>query len=109
MLRSSLGSHLYAAPDMVGGRGAKLGDELKSNEVLGPAKGQWFEPPAKCLQTGHFLTRAGRDWATTTQWLPGDANAPADCAHKKDLQIQAVFEAAEGIRTLDLLHGKQTL
>jgi hypothetical protein len=40
-------------------------------------------------------------------WVPGDANAPADCAHKKGLQRQAFLEAAEGIRTLDLLHGKQ--
>jgi hypothetical protein len=28
---------------------------------------------------------------------------------KKDLQMQAFSEAAEGIRTLDLLHGKQLL
>jgi hypothetical protein len=34
-------------------------------------------------------------------------NAPADCAHEKGLQTQAFPEAAEGIRTLDLLHGKQ--
>ena len=43
---------------------------------------------------------------------PGAASAslrPAsrDCAHEKDLQMQAFSEAAEGIRTLDLLHGKQ--
>jgi hypothetical protein len=30
-------------------------------------------------------------------------------AHEKDLQMQAFPKAAEGIRTLDLLHGKQTL
>jgi hypothetical protein len=38
-----------------------------------------------------------------------DADAQADCARKKGLQIQAFSEAAEGIRTLDLLHGKQTV
>jgi hypothetical protein len=27
--------------------------------------------------------------------------------HQKDLQMQAFSEAAEGIRTLDLLHGNQ--
>jgi hypothetical protein len=27
--------------------------------------------------------------------------------NEKDLQMQAFLEAAEGIRTLDLLHGKQ--
>jgi hypothetical protein len=37
-----------------------------------------------------------------------EANAPANCAHEKDLQMQAFSRAAEGIRTLDLLHGKQT-
>jgi hypothetical protein len=42
-------------------------------------------------------------------WVRRDANAPADCAHGKDLQIQAFLKAAEGIRTLDLLHGKQNV
>ena len=31
----------------------------------------------------------------------------ADCDHEKDLQNADLWEAAEGIRTLDLLHGKQ--
>jgi hypothetical protein len=30
-----------------------------------------------------------------------------DCPHEKDLQMQAFSEAADGIRTYDLLHGKQ--
>jgi hypothetical protein len=37
------------------------------------------------------------------------ADAQTDCPNEKDLQMQAFSEAAEGIRTLDLLHGKQTL
>jgi hypothetical protein len=41
--------------------------------------------------------------------VPGDANAPADCADEKDLQMQAFCEAADGIRTLDLLHGKKSV
>ena len=36
-----------------------------------------------------------------------EADAQADCARQKGLQMQAFPEAAEGIRTLDLLHGKQ--
>ena len=44
---------------------------------------------------------------TIVQSLSGDADAPADCAHEKDLQMQAFPRAADGIRTLDLLHGKQ--
>jgi hypothetical protein len=36
-----------------------------------------------------------------------EADAPADGPNEKDLQMQAFPRAAEGIRTLDLLHGKQ--
>jgi hypothetical protein len=39
--------------------------------------------------------------------LSDDADARADCLVEKDLQTQAFSRAAEGIRTLDLLHGKQ--
>jgi hypothetical protein len=53
-------------------------------------------------RTGEFV-RSG------AHWVPSHANAPADCAHEKDLQMQAFSEAAEGIRTLDLLHGKQNV
>jgi hypothetical protein len=38
-----------------------------------------------------------------------DANAPADCTHEKSLQMQVFQRAAEGIRTHDLLHGKQNV
>jgi hypothetical protein len=70
------------------------------------AKGQRFE----CTETPAkkpLSDASSSGFAAATQWLPVDANAPADCAHKKDLQMQAFLEAAEGIRTLDLLHGKQ--
>ena len=46
---------------------------------------------------------------TIVQSLSGDAYAPLDCYNEKVVQMQAFFEAAEGIRTLDLLHGKQSL
>ena len=36
-----------------------------------------------------------------------DADEQGDSRDKKDLQMQAFSRAAEGIRTLDLLHGKQ--
>jgi hypothetical protein len=45
--------------------------------------------------------------SVATQWLPVDANAPADCVHENDLQMQVFLRAADGIRTHDLLHGKQ--
>jgi hypothetical protein len=38
-----------------------------------------------------------------------DADGQGDCRDQKGLQIRAFCEAAEGIRTLDLLHGKQEL
>jgi hypothetical protein len=44
---------------------------------------------------------------TIVQLWSGDADALLDCYTKKDLQIQAFSRAAEGIRTLDLLHGKK--
>jgi hypothetical protein len=68
-------------------------------------------PPQKVkgLQTRRFLTRLAADWPLSTHWLPGDANAPAACVEEKDPQMQAFPRAAEGIRTLDLLHGKQNL
>jgi len=36
-----------------------------------------------------------------------EADEQADWAHEKDLQMQAFSKAADGIRTHDLLHGKQ--
>jgi hypothetical protein len=39
----------------------------------------------------------------------GRVGALLDCYNEKVLQIRAFSRAAEGIRTLDLLHGKQTL
>jgi hypothetical protein len=38
-----------------------------------------------------------------------EADAQADYAHEKGLQMQAFSKAADGIRTHDLLHGKQNV
>ena len=46
---------------------------------------------------------------TIVQSLSGDADALLDCYNEKGLQMQAFSRAAEGIRTLDLLHGKQNM
>jgi hypothetical protein len=43
------------------------------------------------------------------RWVHTDADALADWRDEKGLQIVGFPEAAEGIRTLDLLHGKQLL
>jgi hypothetical protein len=42
---------------------------------------------------------------TIVQSLSGVADALFDCYNENDLQMQAFSRAAEGIRTLDLLHG----
>jgi hypothetical protein len=59
----------------------------------------------QCLQRGLFRDPPGACGPPGTHYMPDDANAPADCTHKKDLQTQAFSKAAERIRTLDLLHG----
>ena len=43
------------------------------------------------------------------QWVHTDADALADWGDEEGLQMQAFLRAAEGIRTLDLLHGKQSV
>jgi hypothetical protein len=55
----------------------------------GAAKGHRFEfPQTACKQAG-FLTPLRCGLVAATQWLPVDATARADCAHEKDLQMQA--------------------
>jgi hypothetical protein len=61
------------------------------------------------LQSSTFRPFARSASGTIVKSLSNDADAPADCPNEKDLQMQAFPEAADGIRTHDLLHGKQTL
>jgi hypothetical protein len=61
------------------------------------------------LQTDLLWDAPAADCSPGTQWVPGGADAPADCTHEKSLQIQAFSRAADGIRTHDLLHGKQSM
>jgi hypothetical protein len=72
-----------------------------------PAKGQRFEAVRNACKPPSSEAATAAGWRAITEWLPVDANAPADRAHKKDLQMQAFSQAADGIRTHDLLHGKQ--
>jgi hypothetical protein len=60
------------------------------------------------LQTGRFLEAADDRRTASPESVRPDADEQGDCAHEKDLQMQAFSKAAEGIRTLDLLHGKQS-
>jgi hypothetical protein len=63
----------------------------------------------KCLQERVFPSVTHHGLAVSPHSVPGDADAQPDWPKQTDLQMQAFWEAAEGIRTLDLLHGKQTL
>ena len=64
------------------------------------------ELESACIQCVFVETDDDRQAASPGS-VRHDADVQADCAHEKDLQMQAFCEAAEGIRTLDLLHGKQ--
>jgi hypothetical protein len=66
------------------------------------------DPELGCVQ-GVFVGAADDRPAASPVSVRHDADALGDCLYEKDLQMQTFSEAAEGIRTLDLLHGKQTL
>jgi hypothetical protein len=61
------------------------------------------------LQTGGFLWNADDRPAASPESVRLDADGQADYPRKKGLQMRAFLRAADGIRTHDLLHGKQTL
>jgi hypothetical protein len=99
------------------GRRQRYRDERRANQPRTPTHDRASAPQkfrgssrqqTACNQAAFWGTLAvGR--AAGTQWVPGDANAPADSLHENGLQIAGPHEAAEGIRTLDLLHGKQNV
>jgi hypothetical protein len=63
----------------------------------------------KSLQNSFFRSVPDDGGAISPLSVPGDADAQGNCRDQKGLQMQAFSEAADGIRTHDLLHGKQTL
>jgi hypothetical protein len=58
---------------------------------------------------GVFLEAADDRRTASPESVRPDAEEQGDCRNEKDLQMQAFSRAADGIRTHDLLHGKQTL
>ena len=54
-----------------------------------------------------FLEAADNRRTASPESVRPDAEEQGDCRNEKDLQVQVFSRAAEGIRTLDLLHGKQ--
>jgi hypothetical protein len=62
------------------------------------------------LQIRLSSDQALRQAAASPQTLLGDSDALVNWAHRKRPHFAGPFvEAAEGIRTLDLLHGKQSV
>jgi hypothetical protein len=58
---------------------------------------------------GVFLEAADDRRTASPESVRPDAEEQGDCRNEKDLQMQTFCEAADGIRTHDLLHGKQYL
>jgi hypothetical protein len=63
-------------------------------------------PESACKQAVLRRAAADRSAASPVSVRP-NADEQGDCVNEKGLQMQVFSEAAEGIRTLDLLHGKQ--
>jgi hypothetical protein len=57
----------------------------------------------------YFQIRRCSQAAASPQTVLGESDAPVNSNHRKRSHLQAFPEAAEGIRTLDLLHGKQNV
>jgi hypothetical protein len=73
----------------------------------GPQKDFGSDEPQSACKEGVFLEASDDRPAASPVSVRQDADALGDCPDEKDLQMQAFCEAAEGIRTLDLPHGKQ--
>ena len=97
-------------------RDARLGHQDRASVRTQPdaparAEGRVSFQPAQVDQYSrgaHSFSgaRAAPD-ATIVYSLSAEADALSDCPKQNGLHLQAFHEAAEGIRTLDLLHGKQ--
>ena len=71
------------------------------------AEGLGFGPAANS-PADRRLSRPRRPWPRVSpDSVRHDAKGPAGCTDEKGLQMQAFRKAADGIRTHDLLHGKQ--
>jgi hypothetical protein len=66
-----------------------------------------FGRTRSACKLGVFLEATDDRRTASPESVRPDAEEQGDCRNEKDLQMQAFSEAPEGIRTLDLLHGKQ--
>jgi hypothetical protein len=73
----------------------------------GPQKDFGSDEPESACKQGVFLGTADDRPVASPESVRPDADELSDFLDERDLQMQAFSRAAEGIRTLDLLHGKQ--
>ena len=85
------------------GRSRRIPDLLHTPQKdLGSDGPEW---PAHRVFCGTADDRPG----ASPESVRPDTDEQGDCLDQKGLQMQAFCEAAEGIRTLDLLHGKRNV
>jgi len=89
------------------GTGGQPPQQANARPSAGPQKDFGSDEPESACKQRVFLGTADDQAAASPESVRPDADAQADCPGKKGLQMQAFLRAAEGIRTLDLLHGKQ--
>ena len=80
---------------------------------MGGAAVEHLEEVLGCTIHEAFMAYSGRE-SLGTQWAPATEIASQDCSQHDRRNHLRLFrarskEAADGIRTHDLLHGKQTL
>jgi hypothetical protein len=67
------------------------------------------EPSTRACKRSAFRASPTMAWPSVRIQFPATQTHCPTAETKKDLQTSAFSEAAEGIRTLDLLHGKQNV
>jgi len=50
---------------------------------------------------GIALSRSRYGLSPGAHWVPGDASAPADCVHEKDLQMQAFSPSLKRLKEFE--------
>jgi hypothetical protein len=79
----------------------------RTQDLLRSCRRSAFESPQNACKSAPFPERRTAGTGASVRRVSDDADVLSDCRDQKDLQMWAFLEAAEGIRTLDLLHGKQ--
>jgi hypothetical protein len=83
--------------------------QANARPPAGPQKDFGSDEPQSACKEGVFLETSDDRPTSSPVSVRRDTDALGDCRNEKNLQMQAFSRAAEGIRTLDLLHGKQNV